>query len=225
MSLITGPRLLALVLALTYAAFLHWYNGSGTPLTPQETERYLAEIQARAAAAGEGRSESHGLERMLAELRLLCANDDGGDFWMLNLIDFREQAQYPADSPFAGISALEADALYNRAIVPVLLRHGGHPLFLASPAGRFIEEVGDHQWDRVAMVRYRSRRDLLEIVVELAGAGVGQHKWAAIERTQVFPMKPVFMLGSARGVAGILLIAVGGLLHLGLRRRRWYLRR
>lgn len=221
MAILTGPRILALVLAVLYGAFLAWYGGSGTPLTPEETERYLAVVKAR---AGGGEGQVHGIERMLEELRLLCANDDGREFLMLNLIDFREQALYPAGSPFTG-SALDADARYNRSIVPVLLKHGGHPVLLATPSSRFIGEVDDHQWERVAVVRYRSRRDLLEIVVELAGAGVAQHKWAAIERTQVFPMAPIFTLGSPRGQVAVLLLAFGGLLHLLLRRRGWYLRR
>jgi hypothetical protein len=221
MSLLTGPRILVLVLAVLYGVFLAWYGGSSTPLTPEETERYLATVKAK---AGGGEGQVHGIERMLEELRRLCANDDGREFLMLNLIDFRDQALYPAGSPFTG-SALDADARYNRAIVPVLLKHGGHPVLLATPSGPFIEEVGDHHWDRVAVVRYRSRRDLLEIVVELAGAGVAAHKWAAIERTQVFPMAPAFTLGSPRGQVAVLLLALGGLLHLLLRRRAGYLRR
>ena len=221
MSIFNGPRILALVLVVLYAGFLSWYGGNGTPLTPEETERYLAAVKTKAGGGGEG--QAHGVERMLEELRRLCANDDGREFLMLNLIDFREQAQYPPGSPFGG-SALDADSRYNRAIVPALLRHGGHPVLLATPGGRFIDEAADHQWERVAIVRYRSRRDLLEIVLELAGSGVAQHKWAAIDRTQVFPMASMFTPGSPRGQVAVLLLVLGGGLHLLLRGRAWYAR-
>lgn len=223
MSLVTGPRILWVALVAVYGAFAAWYGGDAAPLTSDETERYLAQIRSRVVAAGEG--QAHGIDTMLEELRRLCKDDDGREFWMLNLIDFREQARYPMGSPFSGSSAAEADSRYSRAIVPVLLKHAGHPVLLATPSGRFIDEADDRQWERVAVVRYRSRRDLLEIVVELAGTGIGQHKWASIERTQVFPMTPMFMAGSVRGQVAVLLAALGGLLHLLLRRRAWYARR
>lgn len=219
MSLITGPRILVAALVLLYAGFLAWYDADGGVLSDADLDAYFAQIRERTGtSAGEG----HGQERLFEELRRLAASDDGDEFYMLNLIDFREQAQYPPGSSFDG-SALDADARYNRAIVPVLLKHGGHPLFLGDPMGRFLDEPGDHTaWERVALVRYRSRRDLIEMVVELAGAGIGVHKWASIEKTQVFPNKPVFSLFFVRAPVALLLAALGGLLHLLLRRRSWY---
>jgi hypothetical protein len=219
MSLITGPRLLVATLVLLYAGFIAWYDADSAVLSDADLEAYFAQIRERAgASAGEG----HGQERLFEELRRLAASDDGGEFYMLNLIDFRERAQYPPGSSFDG-SARDADARYNRAIVPVLLKHGGHPLFLGDPMGRFLDEPGDHTaWERIALVRYRSRRDLVEMVVDLAGAGIGVHKWASIEKTQVFPNKPVFSLFFVRAPVALLFAALGGLLHLLLRRRAWY---
>lgn len=219
MPLITGPRLLVAALVLSYAAFLAWYDADGGVLDDTDLDAYFVQIRERASAS-EG--EGHGMEQLFEELRRLAASDDGDEFYMLNLIDFREEALYPAGSGFDG-SARDADARYNRAIVPVLLRHGGHPLFLGNPMGRFLDEAGDHTaWERVALVRYRSRRDLVEMVVDLAGAGIGVHKWAAIEKTQVFPVKPVFGLIFVRAPVALLLAVLGGLLHLLLRRRAWY---
>ncbi|WP_281784140.1 hypothetical protein [Sinimarinibacterium flocculans] len=219
MSLITGPRVLVAVLALCYAGFLAWYDADAEVLDAADLDAYFAQIRER---AGTAEGEGHGQARLFEELRRLAENDDGDEFYMLNLIDFREQAQYPPGAGYGG-SALDADARYNRAIVPVLLAHGGHPLFLATPTGRFLDEPGDHtSWERVALVRYRSRRDLVEMVVDLAGAGVGIHKWAAIEKTQVFPTRPVFSLFFVRMPVAVLLIALGGLLHRLLRRQPWY---
>lgn len=219
MSLITGPRVLAAVLVLLYAGFLAWYDADAEVLADADLDGYFAQIRERADTAD---GEGHGQQRLFDELRRLAASDDGDEFYMLNLIDFREQALYPSGAGFDG-SARDADARYNRAIVPVLLRHGGHPLFLGNPAGRFLDEPGDHTaWERVALVRYRSRRDLIEMVVDLAGAGIGVHKWAAIEKTQVFPIKPAFGLIFVRAPVALLLAALGGLLHLLLRHKAWY---
>src|SRR5207247_10940109 len=121
-----------------------------------------------------------------------------------------------------GDDPLEADARYNRAIVPYLLKHGGVPVFLGKPEGRFIEEAGDPEWHRVAIVRYRSRRDMLKMVADLAGQNVAVHKWASIEKTQVFPVASPFNLIFVRGFIAALIAVFGVVLHLSLRGRQWY---
>ena len=64
------------------------------------------------------------------------------------------------------------------------------------------------------MVRYRSRRDMLKMALEIAGKGVDVHKWAALEKTQVFPVKPLFNLNSFRVMLAVVLFAVAMLIHL-----------
>lgn len=216
MTVLKGPQLLAILLLLVYAAFIGWYDGRGPALTAQETEGYISRI--RVIAQGAGLTPD---ENLLRELKQLAASDDSEEFFMLNLINYRAQAVYPAGSGFGG-TGLEADARYNEAIVPVLLKHGNHPVFLGTPMGRFIDVPGDVEWQRVAIVRYRSRRDLLEMVLDLAAKPIGIHKWASIEKTQVFPVRSMFDLVQTRGSVAALLAGIGFALHLLLRRRRFY---
>lgn len=205
-----GPRILVATFVAIYLAFIAWYGGHGTPLASGEADALLAQIHARASndAAPDG--------RLFEELKQLVASDDGNEFFMLNLINYRAKALYPAGSGY-GDDPLEADARYNRAIAPFLLKHGGVPVFLGTPQGRFIDEAGDTQWQRVAIVRYRSKRDLLEMVLDLAGQNVAVHKWASIEKTQVFPVKALFSFVSVRGAVGVAFLALGLLLHFALR--------
>ncbi len=217
-----GSKVLIAVLAAVFVAFLAWYGGRGKPLTPAETDALLAQIAAR--AKNDGTADG----RLLDEIRRLVANDDGNEFFMVNLIRFRQKALYPDGfasgahgAPYSD-DALEADARYNHAIAPYLLRHGALPVFIGKPQGRFIDEAGDTEWDRVAIVRYRSRRDLLEMVVALAGHSIAVHKWAAIEKTQVFPVQSPFSLVFVRGLVAVLLAILGHLLHALLRNRAWY---
>lgn len=214
--MLTGPRILLVSLILLYAGFLSWYGGSGKPLTPDDAQAYFQEIEAR-SAGGQGIDR----EEFFAELRDLLAEDDGREFYMLNLIRFRERALYPPDAPY-GDDALAADARYNRAIVPLLLKRAGHPVFLGTPQGRFIRSEGDIEWHRVAMVRYRSRRDFMDMIVELASKDIGIHKWASIEKTVVFPVASPFNLIFSRGLVAVLFIVIGVLLHVLLRRRAFY---
>lgn len=213
--MITGPRVLVAVLALAYGAFVAWYGGRGEPLTAAETDALFARIAERASR--EPNPDGH----LRDHLRTLVASDDGNEFFMVNLIRYREKAQYPAGYDYPG-NALDADLRYGRAIMPYLLKHGGVPVFLGEAQGRFLHEAGDAEWHRVAVVRYRSRRDLLEMVAELAGRDVAVHKWASIERTQVFPVQPLFSFVAVRGSVAALLVGLGLLVHVALRGVRRY---
>lgn len=199
-------------LAVLYALFLWWYGGRGTPMTPQEADQMIAEIARR------GINDTDGGGHLLDELRQLAASDDGNEFYMVNLIVFRQKAQYPPGSTY-GDDPLEADARYNRALAPILLRHAGVPLFLGKVQGRFIDQPGDTPWQRVAIVRYRSRRDLLLMVLDLVGKNVAPHKWASIEKTQVVPAGALFSLAFVRlMVAGVLALLGAAVLCIGRRK-------
>jgi hypothetical protein len=130
---------------------------------------------------------------------------------MVNLLKFRQKALYPAGSPFDN-DPLAANGRYSRAILPLLLKHGGHPVFLGPVQGRFLHPSGADDWDQVGIVRCRSRRDMLKMAIEVAELGVDIHKWAALEKTQVFPVKPVLHLAFIRAAAGVLLMVIGAML-------------
>jgi hypothetical protein len=75
------------------------------------------------------------------------------------------------------------------------------------------------RWNLVGLVRYRSRRDMIEIATDPAFAGAHQYKNAALEQTIAVPVDPFLMLGSPRVLLALALLALGALLQLGLRKR------
>jgi hypothetical protein len=132
---------------------------------------------------------------------------------MVNLIRYRTKAAYPpgwdyGDDPHA------ADAWYNRALVPLLLKRACIPVFLGRSAGRFLAPEGTESWDCVALVRYRSRRDFLRLCADLAIDRADVHKWAAIEATQVFPVDARFSLIMLRVVIALALALAVSLVFL-----------
>jgi hypothetical protein len=204
----TEPLILMLTFGFLFAAFLVWYGGRGKPLSDTEVDALLLEMQRRAWKQGQGEESP-----ILQQFRELAKDDDGQAYYMVNLIKFRKKALYPAGSTF-GDDPLAANDRYNRAIIPLLLKHGGHPVFLSQVQGRFLHPDGADDWDQVAMVRYRSRRDMLKMAVEIAGKGVDIHKWAALEKTQVFPVRPLVSLIFIRATVAMMLFVIAALLCL-----------
>jgi hypothetical protein len=69
-------------------------------------------------------------------------------------------------------------------------------------------------------MRYRSRRDMMEIAVNPAFRGSHAFKVAAMQKTIAFPVDPWFQLGDPRLVLGLLFLVVGlAVSWLGARRR------
>ena len=191
---------LLIVFVVLYLAFLFWYGGRGKPLTQTEVESLLAEIKRRG-----GKQSQKGEPPLFQQFRDLVRNDDGREFYMVNLMKFRQKALYPEGSSF-GEDPMVANNRYSRAIIPLLLKHGGHPVFLGQMQGRFLHPASADDWDQVGIVRYRSRRDLLKMAEDVAASGVAIHKWAALEKTQVFPVKPLLHLALIRVIVAVLLL-------------------
>ena len=178
---------LTLVLAplALFALFLWWYGGNGTPMDAAEQARLLTTLRQRLQGTPG--------ESLIEEAQQLLASEDGKEFVMHNCVRYRAKALYQPGSPY-GDDPREADKRYGRAIVPHLLRRACVPVFIARRSGRFIDCEGVPEWHYVAMVRYRSRRDFFAFVLAINAQGADVHKWAAIEQTVIFPVKPIVSL-------------------------------
>jgi hypothetical protein len=60
-------------------------------------------------------------------------------------------------------------------------------------------------------VRDRSRRDFLHFAIATSKAEMFVHKWAAIEKTHIFPVKPIVSLFMVRTLVGLAFFAVGSI--------------
>ena len=188
------------VLLLVYLLGLSWYGGSGDPVKHAELESYINSMVSNGDVRGKDTDKAVNYMRRLAE------KDDGNEFIMVNLIRFRETSLYFKDSPWADeTDPILADARYGDGVIPLLLKRGSLPVFVSSVSGGFINETTHDEWDMVAMVRYRSVRDMLQMMVEMSSTDLADHKWAAIEQTHVFPVKPKISLLSLRLMIGITL--------------------
>ncbi len=207
-------RIFYALLIVLYGGWLWWYGGTGEPVTESEVATYLEHVADNARASGREPSPE-----LLYELQTLASTDDGNEYYMLNLIRWRDEALYPEDSPWADDpDPMAANDRYSAGIVPALLRHGGLPVFIGAPSGRFLEDGDVQPWDFVGLVRYRSVRDMLKMVSEPVMMELAPHKWASIEQTHVFPVRPQASLVMVRLTVAVLFVVfaliVTGLVRL-----------
>ena len=197
----TASRTRWVAILLLYVAFHVWYGGNGTPLSADEIEHYAARARELGGLDAEER------------FRKFAASDDGKPFVMVNLNKYRERPEY-RDGRGVDRSSREVERLYLADVLPKLLVRACHPVIVVDPiltiAGEGEFERTD--WERIALARYRSRRDFMEIMLESNWQEGGQHKWTALERTHTMPAMPVLWGVGIRIVPFLMLLCVGLLL-------------
>lgn len=194
---------IALPLVLLYVAFWLWYGGNGQRMSPEEIEEALHQL--RSSDLG------HDNAAEVEEVRQLLASDDGKEFVMQNLVRYRAKALYPEGTNYSD-DPREADKRYGKSIIGDLLRYGNVVIFIARKSGDFVRPEGADAWHYVAMVRYRSRRDFVRFAIRANQADKFMHKWAAIEKTHVFPVKPLISLFAVRTLVALSLFTIGVIL-------------
>ena len=188
------------ILAATYAVFRLWYDGGGGPLTQGEVARYLALFEERGAPP----------ERV-AKMREFLESDTGSDFVMANFIHYQDSPEAQADMD-----------RYMAHMDPALFRRACHPVLAGETVASALDVWGienGERWSMVGLVRYRSRRDMLEISTDPAFRDAHRFKTAAMAQTIAVPVEPFLQLGSPRWLAAGGLLGVGLLLQLVLGRR------
>jgi len=204
--------LLAGALALAFVALCAWLSpGEHSRLDAAETDRYIARLKGRLPVPAD--EERIFLER----LRAWASADDGRPVYMLNVMSYYPQRrQVPGVAP-AGMSPAQANARYEEAVMPMLFRRGGYPLFggdstdLRAVDGVHADLIGVDAAvdgvDRILVVRYPSRRAFLELISDPEYLPFAPYKFAALKLALV-PLAGQAVLPDPRWVAGGVLLAL-----------------
>ncbi len=194
-------RIVWSVLAVLYLVFFYWYTSFGGPLTPQEIDHYVGLMQERGGASAE----------RIADVRRFLEEDTGDDFAMVNVIQMREPPER-----VAGVApddtAADVLAKYMEHMWPQLLRRASHPVTMGTAAAKAMDVwgiEGAEVWSTAAFMRYRSRRDLMEIASNPDFQGPHEFKIASMWKTIAFPIDPWFHLGDPRLLLGRVFLIVG----------------
>ena len=79
-----------------------------------------------------------------------------GPIYMLNLLTFKEKAEYP-DGRDTDLTGAEAYAVYSAEVAGHLATVGGRPMFAAKVERLMLGEV-EELWDTAAIAMYPSRK-------------------------------------------------------------------
>lgn len=114
------------------------------------------------------------------------APEHDGPIWMVNLMNYREVAQY-ADGRESTISGREADDLY--APIDILAEIGARPVFFADVDQQLLGDAPI--WDRVAVVKYPTRRSFIDMQTRPDFQEAHKHKDAGMQQTIVIGCQPM----------------------------------
>ncbi len=196
-----------LAAAVVYVAFLAWYDNWRGPLRPEEISDFVARLKASGPADAAA----------VASLRRFMEEDDGREFMMLNVIRLNPD---PLPHPETGEPTPASELLqrYFGSFLPPLTRRAGHPLLQARKVGDYVDSWNvepDPGWSFMGYVRYRSRRDLMEMLTMPSFAGAHEFKTAAMLSTFNFPTRPVVSLYAGPRIwVALGLALVAALAHL-----------
>jgi uncharacterized protein (DUF1330 family) len=122
------------------------------------------------------------------QVRALRDSGPDGPVVMLNLLKFREQANYPAESPYPPCSGAEAYRRYQTAFVETVgdVSHA-EVVFEGKIDRTFIGASQD--WDKCLLIRYPSRQHFLAMMADPAYREALVHRYAGLERTILMQMQ------------------------------------
>jgi len=206
--------ILAAVLLVLYFFFFLWQTPGllQDELSTVEIEEYLVRLDQHLVAPPEAK------QRFQEDLRSWGASDDGQPVYMVNLLRFRPSLERWAGGPdFKDApNPQHANDLYERSLAPLALSSGVYPIFNGETQGNKLvdDALSTDAWDRVAVMRFPSRRVFFDWASDPEFGRLFAYKYAAVEIALV-PATAELLLPDLRLVLGLLLVIV----YLLVRRR------
>lgn len=148
-----------------------------TPDLCDDPANLAALLQGFGDDEGDGPSFGQVNEELIREL-LMAPTE--GPFYMVNLIRFRERAEYP-DGRETDLTGREANDLYDA--IPWITAIGARPVFVGDVSATTYGEQGE--WDQVAIVEYPCPLALLAMSAHPGFRATEIHKEAGLEASIV----------------------------------------
>ena len=194
------PGVVWLALLIVWLIFFSWYTSFEGPLTEEEIATVIEHAEAAEVPLED-----------IAKMRRFLESDTGDDFVMVNIIEMNDT---PPSMPGVEEDATAQDLMdrYMEHMYPELFKRASHPVLFGqatAPALDIWGIEGAGEWTVAGMMRYRSRRDMLEIAGNPDFYGPHEFKIAAMSKTIAFPADPWMHAGDPRFILALLLVILG----------------
>lgn len=196
-----------LVALALYLAFRLWYDNWRGPLTKEEIDDFM--VKSDQTKMGEYSDP--------AVIRAFLEADDGLEFIMSNLVGVHvDEVPHPfTGAPTQGLQLLQQ---YSKRFIKVLFKHGGHPMMAMRKVGGYVDDWNtppDPGWHVVGAMRYRSRRDMMELAINPVLKDVHPLKTAGTAVTFSFPTQVIVAFAMRpRAWVALVLALLAALTHL-----------
>ncbi len=177
-----------------------WHGAFESPLTSDEVNDYVTRYQ-EIYPKGD-----------ISSVRKFLEEDDGKPVVMVNVIKVYD-IPIEVNGKSYGDSAKDALGEYMSFVSPYLIKRGSYPLYTGEAVLHSLEHWGiDNaaEWSSGALVRYRSRRVMMQMVTDPLFDQFHDAKIAAMEKTISYPVITTFSTGNLAVTVGL------GLLSLAL---------
>ena len=210
-----------LILGAVYIGFFFWYTDMGGKLSQEEIQIFIKKHEQNIINDGVS-PDSEELQLRIDFLKKFMEEDNGKQFIMVNNIEMNKN---PGDVVGAnpGESADQLMSRYMEYMWPNLLKRASHPIFMSNAVYQSMDLVGiegAETWDQAALMRYKSRRTMMEIVTNPNMMNRHDFKIAALQKTIAYPVEPFGFYSDMRLIFGMLIAIVGLSIRLFLTSKR-----
>ena len=210
-----------LILGAVYIGFFFWYTDMGGKLSQEEIQIFIKKHEQNIINDGVS-PDSEEFQFRIDFLKKFMEEDNGKQFIMVNNIEMNKN---PGDVVGAnpGESADQLMSRYMEYMWPNLLKRASHPIFMSNAVYQSMDLVGidgAETWDQAALMRYKSRRAMMEIVTHPNMMDRHGFKIAALQKTIAYPVEPFGFYSDMRVIFGMLIAIVGLSIRLFLTSKR-----
>ena len=210
-----------LILGAVYIGFFFWYTDMGGKLSQEEIQIFIKKHEQNIINDGVS-PDSEEFQLRIDFLKRFMEEDNGKQFIMVNNIEMNKN---PGDVVGAnpGESADQLMSRYMEYMWPNLLKRASHPIFMSNAVYQSMDLVGiegAETWDQAALMRYKSRRTMMEIVTNPDMMNRHGFKIAALQKTIAYPVEPFGFYSDMRVIFGMLIAIVGLSIRLFLTSKR-----
>ena len=202
-----------IALGVIYGLFFTWYTDLGGKLSDDEIQSYISQLQNNTK---QDNLSNERAERLLANMTKFMEEDTGKQFLMVNIIDMSENPTFN-DGTSSDQSADELMNKYMEHMYPELFKRASHPVYVGNAISNSVDIVGianAEVWERAVLMRYKSRRAMMEIATNPVFFGKHEFKIEAMEKTIAYPVEPSFYLGDPRLLLFLILLSFGLILQI-----------